>query len=328
MRPGAPGIAREIVGPVILALSELGFRSDGFSANEAIKSGVRTVLGSSADEVFDRAAEALGDEAIGLHVAERVPIGALGELDYALCTSPCLGVGLARVAKYYEVVTERARLSLRVDESLATLELQRLPGLHHSRHWIEFAIAMISTRIKQTVGASMSFASVSFAHVPPSRTAIHDRFFGLNTNFGAACDSIKFEARHLERSLQTAASALAEVLDSKLRESLRARESDPFLEQVESTLRASLADGEVGLDALALRLATSRRTLQRELASRQTSYHGVLDRVRRDEASRLLDGGRLTVAEVSERLSFSEPSAFFRAYRRWTGSTPRARSRE
>jgi AraC-like DNA-binding protein len=65
------------------------------------------------------------------------------------------------------------------------------------------------------------------------------------------------------------------------------------------------------------------RSLQRRLRDEGTSFNAVREQTRRELATRYLDD-KLSIAEISFLLGFSEPSAFFRAYKRWTGETPRA----
>ncbi len=84
-----------------------------------------------------------------------------------------------------------------------------------------------------------------------------------------------------------------------------------------------LASGAITVEEIAHQLDRSARTLQRELAERGTSVRDLVDDVRRARAIELLASG-LTVSEVAERLGFSEPGAFYRAFRRWTGKAPGA----
>jgi AraC-like DNA-binding protein len=67
----------------------------------------------------------------------------------------------------------------------------------------------------------------------------------------------------------------------------------------------------------------SRRTIQRHLAQRGTSYARMVDDVRRELALRYLAERHIGLGEVAYLLGFSEGSAFHRAFRRWTGKTPR-----
>jgi AraC-like DNA-binding protein len=100
--------------------------------------------------------------------------------------------------------------------------------------------------------------------------------------------------------------------------------TDPVLDRVRRTLVAMLDDGVTDLDVLAVRLGENKRTLQRWLRERSTSHSRLLDELRSTRAAVLLDSG-IRVVEVATRLGFAEPSAFFRAYRRWTGTSPRGR---
>ncbi|HEY2515503.1 MAG TPA: helix-turn-helix transcriptional regulator, partial [Polyangiaceae bacterium] len=97
----------------------------------------------------------------------------------------------------------------------------------------------------------------------------------------------------------------------------------PFLEEV----RRAAADAPVGraaLPAIARRVGIGTRSLRRRLADEESiTLREVLDSVRRERARELLAAGR-SVKEVALLLGFSEPSAFSRAYKRWTGAAPRA----
>ena len=75
---------------------------------------------------------------------------------------------------------------------------------------------------------------------------------------------------------------------------------------------------------VAERLSVSPQTLRRRLAAEGTSFLHVRDQMRRDHAIVALAEGRTPIERISEQLGFSEPSAFHRAFKRWTGATPRA----
>jgi len=66
------------------------------------------------------------------------------------------------------------------------------------------------------------------------------------------------------------------------------------------------------------------RTLRRRLRQEGVTFRGVLDATRAELAQSCLRDHRVTIAEVAFLLGFSEPSAFLRAFKRWTGRTPAA----
>jgi AraC-like DNA-binding protein len=316
VRGAEPGIAETVVGAVRRALESLGIELAPASTTVGL-----VVPGVTADGLLDGAAAALGDEALGLTLSTRIPIGSLGAIDYGFATSGTLREALQLVARYYGVATQRVRLEL-VDST--RLVFHRLAGADHSRHWLELPAALIATRIRQTLGEpELAFASVAFRHGPPAHREAHDAFFGTRVAFGAELDALEFAPVLLDRPLHTASRSLAELLEQRLRElEPQMAAVDPVLDRVRRTLIAMLDDGLTDLETLATRLEMSKRTLQRMLRERGQSHTELVDELRSRRAAELLDRG-LRVIEVAQRLGFSEPSAFFRAYRRWTGTSPK-----
>jgi AraC-like DNA-binding protein len=78
------------------------------------------------------------------------------------------------------------------------------------------------------------------------------------------------------------------------------------------------------LPSKAQRLGVSRRTLARRLASEGHTFGEILDRLRFDLAKRYLHEHDLQISNVGWLLGYQETSAFYQAFRRWTGKTPHA----
>ncbi|MDP8914675.1 MAG: helix-turn-helix transcriptional regulator [Pseudomonadota bacterium] len=94
-----------------------------------------------------------------------------------------------------------------------------------------------------------------------------------------------------------------------------------FRAEVERTLEPLLAGGEVGIDRVAGELGCSRQTLYRRLKAENVTFEQVLDKLRHRLALGLVRQGH-SIKEVSYRLGFSDPAAFSRAFKRWTGFSP------
>jgi AraC-like DNA-binding protein len=78
------------------------------------------------------------------------------------------------------------------------------------------------------------------------------------------------------------------------------------------------------LDAVAHELCMSGRTLQRKLSDEGVRFSDLLDEARKELAQQYLENGRIAMTQISDILGFTDANSFFRAFRRWTGSTPRA----
>jgi AraC-like DNA-binding protein len=199
-----------------------------------------------------------------------------------------------------------------------------VPGISHSRHWVEFPLTAITARIRSTSGSQMTFREVTFQHPAPLDQSSHDRYFGIPVKFGASSDAMVFDAEVLDLPLKTASTTMAALLEARIKELAPALATvDPLLDRVRRTLSQMLDEKRTEVDELAKRLGTSKRSLQRSLGELGTSHSEMLDRLRKERAFQLLDRG-LKVADVASELAFTAPSAFFRAYRRWTGTSPKA----
>lgn len=316
-----PGIALDVVAAVRAALADKGV--DVERVMPASFEGP-VVPGTIADALFELGASALSDPAIAVTVAMAIPIGGIGVLDYTLCTSATVRDALRKVAEHYGVATQRAKLELAEEGPVARLVFHRMPGIAHSRHWVEFPLIAITARIRTTSGNAMTFRSVSFQHPPPSDQTAHDRYFGVPVTFGAPGDSMVFDAAVLDLPLKTASATMAALLEARIKELAPALATvDPLLDRVRRALSQMLDEKRTDVDELAKRLGTSKRSLQRSLGDLHTSHSEMLDRLRKERAFQLLDRG-LKVADVASELAFTAPSAFFRAYRRWTGTSPKA----
>ncbi|HEY9546961.1 MAG TPA: AraC family transcriptional regulator [Solimonas sp.] len=102
------------------------------------------------------------------------------------------------------------------------------------------------------------------------------------------------------------------------------REDSNLLAELQRCIRDALPDGGATLDAIAATLGFSERTLQRRLQSVQLNFQQLVERLRFEAACQYLLQGDLPLTEIGYQLGYSEPSAFSRAFRRWSGVSPLA----
>ena len=96
-----------------------------------------------------------------------------------------------------------------------------------------------------------------------------------------------------------------------------------FRKEVEKAVEPMLASGEVSIDHVARELGMSRQTLYRRLKAEGVTFEEILNAKRRQLAIRYLRFDRMAVKAVAYKLGFSDPAAFSRAFKRWTGLSPR-----
>jgi AraC-like DNA-binding protein len=155
------------------------------------------------------------------------------------------------------------------------------------------------------------------------------KYFGCRLAHGAPVNQILFARQDLSRRLTSADPALAGMTARRLEKMVRQlpRRGESTAVRVRRLLIEILARGKVTARGVGRELGMSERTLHRRLRDDGTSFRRVLDQVRCDVATTLLRDQAVAIAEVAFILGYSEPAAFSRSFRRWTGQAPLAARR-
>jgi AraC-like DNA-binding protein len=142
--------------------------------------------------------------------------------------------------------------------------------------------------------------------------------------FGSSMNAILFGEELLSVRLpqpnQYVSSLLTERAEALLE---KLEDSKSMRGRVESLLIPILHTGEADMETIASKLALSRQTLFRKLKAEGVTFEQVLDELRHKLAREYLNGKNSSVSETAYLLGFSDPAAFSRAFKRWTGASPR-----
>ncbi len=312
----------------------------GFDVAQAADPDARITLALET-QLWDEAARLTGDDAFGLHAAEGIRQGSFDVLDYAVRTAPTLRAALERLARYNRLVHDAAVFSLherageRAGDDLVRIEhALRIAGARQSRHAAEFTVASIIIIGGQMLGQRLHARAAELTSPAPASPAIaaeHARVLGVAPRWGQRVNALELPRATLEQPLAAADPALSSVIERHA-EALLARRpapGDTTAERVRRLLAEVLGqggqapeEGAASLAAVAARLHASERSVQRRLADEGTSFDALLDEVRHGLALQFLGDPRIAIAEIAYLLGYSEPSAFHRAFKRWTGKTP------
>jgi AraC-like DNA-binding protein len=156
----------------------------------------------------------------------------------------------------------------------------------------------------------------------PANPQAWNDFYGCTVKFAAAENSFTLSRADVDRLLPTANRPLAGVLDGMLTEQLAKLTKDDVVSRCRAQFLEQLASGEPSAEDIAQRLNMSSRTLQRKLAEADTTYLKLVDDCRRDLALRYISDPDKSITDITFLLGFSSQSAFSRAFRRWTGTSP------
>lgn len=261
---------------------------------------------------------------LGLRLAAHVSFGAYDMVDYLVFSSDHVREGLERLARYFATVTQAVSLQVVEDhDDGLRLEVHDILGHPGAFRFVsEYTVGIVVRRLHEGTGGRFRARYAAFPHDGDEADEL-GALFGCAIRFGTSWTGLAFS--------RVAGATPFERRDPVLRRLLEAhaRDLDGRLEPlalttaaVRRTIAAELARGDTRIGSVARGLGTSARTLQRQLQAHGLSYQQLLDEARREAALQHLRASSLAISEIAYLLGYSEPSAFHRAFRRWTGRAP------
>ncbi len=276
-----------------------------------------------------RAAQDLcGDPAFALHFGEAVDLADLSIVGLIMNASATMGDAFAQMQRLGRLTLETEGLS-----EGPRFELK----MHEGQLWMVDTRANPNAFPELTEGAFARLAcgprrflpephvlEVQFTHPAPSYRAEYDRIFQCPMTFSSGWNAMRFDPHIATWPVALQPRYVFGVLNERADGLLQELEDQKTVRgRVEAVLLPLLHTGEVSADGVARTLGFSRQTLFRKLKSEDASYKQLLDALRHRMALRYLTGARVSVNETAYLVGFSEPAAFSRAFKRWTGKSPR-----
>jgi AraC-like DNA-binding protein len=275
------------------------------------------------DTLLERAVELSGDDNLGLHMAS-LPVVDPDDVGSAvIATSPTLAESFERGVRYQRVWGDGERL--RFEETPRGVRMRFTPvgtwRLAH-RHQAEMAMAQFVQGARLLTEAPVTPLCVRFVHPEPANTQEHRERYGCPIVFEAPANDIEFSREDADRPLVHADALVHLIFERQAQKLLSSLPEEPGVSaRVRAYLQRSLGGGDFSFAAVARALHMPARTLQRHLAEEGKSYASLLEELRRERAADFLQR-RVSIAEVSFLLGYSDPSVFHRAFKRWWGMSP------
>lgn len=273
--------------------------------------------------LLQMAAQELQDPGLGLRLGSWSDNRKMGVIGHIVFNNRTLRQGLEQYQRLASLVNEGIQVQFEVRPELACVSYHcTAPDDYHAIN-LERMLTQAVTRAKRYVSERIYLTSVGFAHQPTTGISNYEAVFGCRPSFGEECCFLCFDSQFLDFELPQRNPYLHQALSRHVETLLRklpVRRS--LTQQVAKTVEKSLPTGEVDAEKIADKLAMSRQTLYRKLKLEGTSFHDLVEEVRRNKARAYLKAGRYSLSEIAFLLGFSEQSAFSRAFKRWTGKTP------
>ena len=286
------------------------------------------------DECLDRMELAMGlspDPALGLRAGERATLAALHVVGHMLISCENLRSAIHAFLRFSPLVIRGAEFSLREEGERAVFTFTPPPcNERASRFCAELAMSIafgISRMFPPPPEPLPRLYWAEFQHADPGYLQRYEEVFGCTVRFGASENALVFPARALDARYAYGDETLRDMLTHRAEALLTEQTGKASL-----SLRVKMHLRTCDLDAtdaarVARAVGVTPSMLRRRLSQEGTTFSALIDDVRRELALSALREPDSCIKVLSEQLGFSEPCAFHRAFRRWTGTTP-ARYRE
>ena len=307
------------------ALEQLGYDLDALLASAGlqrrdVEDPDAVVSSTACAAVFEKAHRERRVRNLALQLAQQTPVGANPLLDYLIISSDSVAHGLERLTRYLRLVNPSVGLTVRREPRAARAVVERAT----TPLMTELTLSLCVMRFMRETDDQFRAAYVSFTHEPDD-VVEYARVLRCQIRAGASWNGVVIPKPALDLPLRRRDPVLRGWLERQAAAILaRLPASGDACDEVRGVLAAQATAGEMTIGAVARRLSTTPRTLQRRLARGGTSFEALRDDARREAAEQYLRTTTLTIAEVTYLLGYSEPTAFHRAFRRWHGTTPLA----
>jgi AraC-like DNA-binding protein len=280
---------------------------------------------SALARLWQAAAAHATDPVFGLRLGADVTVREFGLVGYTMAFSRTVGAALTRLARYDRIVSDALVVHLDETDEATWVRVDAHRAMHALRPAADARLAGLLSVCREIAATPIAPLAVQLPYRRPADVQDYEKFFRAPLEFGAPATAILLGKNDLLRPVTAGDEALSGYLDRLAEQVLSSLGAERTIhDRVRRVLWSELSDGVLDLDRVARLLGMSARTLQRRLRREGTTFAAVLARLRKDMAGPLLRDGQLAVSEVAFLLGYEDPSSFQRAFRRWSGCSPRA----
>jgi AraC-like DNA-binding protein len=296
----------------------------GGAARERSEAG-RADLGSLSEAL--ELASALGaGPALALEMGANTPLQALGMFGELIGCSANMRAALGSARRFLPVLRSGGEIRLKEAGPLAIVHFE--PGTsneHERRFAIEMALSMMVSIGRSLLGKTIGPKQVLIPHGAPKYFREYTKFFRCPVVFDADSAALVFDQALLDLPQPLADDYLRAVLEAELERTMRCElPQGPLYERVRAILeRDSKLLMQNTLRILPRRLGLTPRAVRRRLAAEGLTLSGVVREFRKEQAIHLVVDFDLPLKSIADRVGFSDSTSFHRAFKRWTGATPK-----
>ncbi|RMF15341.1 MAG: AraC family transcriptional regulator [Gammaproteobacteria bacterium] len=272
--------------------------------------------------------ELTGTPHLGLIMGSALRWSDLGPVGLAACSAPTLGQAMSVAINFERLGSKNRRGHSRylVEDGRGIAQFYSLtPYNAYNQFVVDCILASWHALSQQLIRQDDLVVRAEIEFPAPAYQDQYADYLPFPVHFGAERNALIFRRRAVETPLASHNPAVHNEAVQLCYQALQALDEQIACREKVIKATLPLMNGRVPrFEEVAEQLGLSPWTLRRRLADEGYTFQAVVDQVRRDLAETYVKSTRYTMSEIAYRLGFTSPPAFFRAFRRWFGTSPKA----
>lgn len=278
--------------------------------------------------VYQHVLSLLQDKTFGVTGSDLVAPGAFRMMCYCVISCENLGQAIRRTSEFYRTFfDEKSQLYTNFSEQFARVGYRTMDRT--SRPQVDVAdaygLSVWHRFFGWLCGRPIELQRVDFTGEPPDNPKKYEALFRCPIYFNQSMDLLYFDSECLVWPIVHTQYSLEEFLRTAPYQ-LLLMDNDPdsnnLSAQVKAMIGHDFSEGFPGFEVISSALNMSAPTLRRRLKREGTTFQQLKDHARCEAAKLCLNRRDLSINEVALQLGFTDPSAFHRSFKKWTGQTP------
>lgn len=261
---------------------------------------------------------------LGLKISEFVQPKHLGVIGYMALSCETLGEAFSRYYDFHRLIYDGTPLKFKIFNDNLFIRWEESPTPYTHQVTDEISIALLFQFIRLYVATEkIKVHEIHFRYAEPANIKIYENFFDCKIMFSQTAMQVILPLSVLNTPIKQADSTLQKLLTKQAQDLLEQLPNSSHMgERLQQSILKGLQINSYQIEDVASELNISVRQLQRYLQQQNTTYQQTLQNVRKLLAVQYLQDPYLSLQEISLLLSYSEQSAFQRAFKQWMGVTP------
>jgi AraC-like DNA-binding protein len=263
-----------------------------------------------------------GCERFGLHMSERLGPQSLGVVGFAMQQAESVGEAFKVLADFLHLHDQHGRIVIEPMDSYVQVRYMiddlQLPGAIPA---IDVAAALGHNLLAALLGEQVQIERMEFPYARPASLSAYSVLNCKSLHFDAQHFGFLVDAQLMAAEIPNRDPRMGQILTEYMHQ-LDNRAGATKADKVARVVTDLLSTGDFTLERVATFFGVTSRTLQNWLKQEGTTFHEIVENVRRELAEQYLQTNGMRLTDIAHLLGYTDSSSFSRSFRRWYGQSP------